>query len=113
MRHYGLDEAEMPHLQDIGMFEYGFRCQRIDIATTTLPCVVHQYVNATPGGRHFSHECINAIGIGHVNRPGNHRLGVFCEQFTCFADGCLTACTDCNPCPFSCERPGNGQAYAP
>ncbi|MOA18363.1 hypothetical protein D3C78_1386770 [compost metagenome] len=103
----------MPHLQNVGMFENRFRGQGIDVTAAALACVVHQNINATPSGRHFRHERLDAFAVGHVHSPGNDCLGVFGKQFTRFADGCLAAGADRDPCPFSGECPSNGQADAP
>ncbi|MNY33621.1 hypothetical protein D3C86_1679060 [compost metagenome] len=77
----------MPHLQDIGVFENGFRRQGVEIAATTLTCVVHQHVDPAPGVCNFSHERLDPVTVGDVDNPGNDRLGMLRELFCGFAHG--------------------------
>ncbi|MNN55472.1 hypothetical protein D3C81_1703490 [compost metagenome] len=103
----------MSHLQDVGMFEDGLRGQGIEIAAASLTRIVDQHIDTAPGVCNFCDKSLDSLTVGHVNRTGNHRLGVFLELHTDFADGCLTAGANRYPGPFSRESPGYCQANAP
>ncbi len=113
MRHHRLYEAEVAHLQDIGVLQNHFWSQCLEIAATSLAGVVDQHIDAAPSRRHLSDESLDPFAVGHVHRPGDHCLSLFCQLSAGQINRLFTACTDRDASALSSKGASDGQANPP
>src|SRR5690606_1755131 len=113
MRYHGLNETEMPHLQNIGMFENRLRCKGIDIAAATLAGIVHQYIHAAPAFGYFINEAPHSLCVDYIDGACNHASGLASKLATSCSYGFQRSRTDCNASAFGGKGTCDGQADAP
>ncbi|MPM97522.1 hypothetical protein SDC9_144695 [bioreactor metagenome] len=103
MGHNGLDETEMPHLQDVCVLEDHLGRERIEIAASALARIVDQDVDPAPFRCHLVDKGLDPQRVGHIYSTGKHRLRALGQFAPCFLDRSSRSGADRDPRPLGCK----------